>query len=102
MNEWDELFDYIEEHKDDPIPESQVVSEDDAYDAYWAELDPQAYMIRLMQTAWDLRLSSMVRKRAKERIYHHLYGNYVNEADRNQIIDRIGEPLSALFEPDPE
>jgi hypothetical protein len=26
----------------------------------------------------------------------------MNEEDRNQIIDRIGEPFSALFEPDPE
>ena len=77
MNEWDELLEHIEEHKDDPVPESEPepVPQDDMY---WAELgkDPHAYAIRLMQTAWDLRLPREVQSRAKVRLFHLCWGEH--------------------------
>jgi hypothetical protein len=47
-------------------------------DMYWAELskDPHAYAIRLMQTAWDLRLPREVQSRAKVRLFHLCWGEH--------------------------
>jgi hypothetical protein len=78
MNEWDELLEHIEEHKDDPIPYAKSCNNEPQDDMIWAELskDPEAYVTRLMQTIWDVRLSTAIRTKARERLLHHMYGGH--------------------------
>lgn len=70
MNEWDELFEYMEEHKDDPILEScgddKVLDTllDESVLGRWIKEHPKEYAVYLLQSTWDLRLPKWLRDKA--------------------------------------
>ena len=75
MNEWDELLEHIEEHKDDRVSDSDSAALfDGSIIDTWVKEHPEEYAAYLLQNAWDLRLSKILRDKARESLLSLRYG----------------------------
>jgi hypothetical protein len=132
MSGWDDLFEHLEENPSCPdvvvsrgdvenVVVQLIVENEERQDTY-ISVDDLVHRrlgfqnVVTQQATWfgictirEMRpcfiSNLMCTQRGRQKIAAWISAGRVpnmNEEDRNQIIDRIGEPFSALFEPDPE